>query len=103
MVIDSQVAQLVGRLSADADFLAKVRLDPGEIITERYLSAAIQRTIVSNRASDLRTLIGLDDEGTVFLDAYTSGGQCSTACSQAGCYTEGKCPSNYACSKTGPC
>lgn len=99
---EDQVAALVARLGTDADFLDRVRGDATTVMNSFDLTSTTRRTILHNRIDDLRALIGVDDVGALLAAGYTSGGKCSTACSTAGCYTEGKCPSNYGCSGNPP-
>jgi hypothetical protein len=98
---DARVSGLITQLATDKDFLQAVRQDVTTVISRVSLPNEIAHSIIASNSTDLRGLCGMDDNEFVFA-GYTKGDKCSTACSQAGCYTENKCPSNFGCSGNPP-
>lgn len=101
---DALVSDLITQLATDKDFLQAVRQDITTIISRVPLPNEIANSILASNGTDLRGLCGVDDDEFLFVGnkGYTKGDKCSTACSTAGCYTEGKCPSTFACSGNPP-
>jgi hypothetical protein len=96
------VSDLITQLATDKDFLQAVRQDVTTVISRVPLPNEIVNSILASNSSNLRGLYGVDDEEFLFVGQYTKGDKCSTACTQAGCYTEGKCPSKFGCSGNPP-
>jgi len=100
---ETEITNFVARLADDERLVATIRTDPINTAHLLGLSQKLINAISGNRAADLQPFFKMSE--TIFMveGNYTKGGQCSTACTQAGCYTQGNnCPSNFGCTGVKP-
>jgi hypothetical protein len=100
---ETVITDFVARLASDQKLAAAIRANLIKSAHEFGLPQPLFNAISANRAADPQPFFKMSD--TIFMveGKYTTGGKCSTACTQAGCYTGGgNCPSNYACTGVKP-
>ena len=100
---ETMITSFVARVASDERLAAAIRADPIKSAHEFELPQALFDVISSNRAADPQAFFKTSDTLFAVETQYTKGDRCSTACTQAGCYTQGNnCPSNFGCTGVRP-